>query len=120
MSNCRTISGAQLAEIFKALSNPKRLELFHRLLTICGPDGCCSTRDELSLCVDELGRELGLAKSTVSHHLKVLRTAGLVRIERSGQFNDLSFDPPLLRSVAAFFEGCCRSPVELLAPEEIL
>ncbi len=119
MSNCRTISAAQLAEVFKALSNPKRLELFRRLLAICGPAGCCNTRDELSLCVDELGRELGLAKSTVSHHLKALSTAGLLRIERRGKFNDLSFDPTVMESVAAFFEGCCTDKVELLAPEEI-
>lgn len=119
MSNCRTISAEQLAEIFKALSNPKRLELFRRLLEICGPAGCCNTQDELSLCVEQLGQELRLAKSTISHHMKALRNAGLVRIERRGKFNDLSFDPTILGSVAAFFEGCCTRKVELLAPEEI-
>ena len=107
MSNYRTIDSDQLAGVFRALANPKRLELFRRLLEICAPDGCCCTKDELALTVHRLGRDLGLAKSTVSHHMKELRTAGLIEVVRNGKFNDLSFDAKLLASLNEFFEGCC-------------
>ncbi|HOV51240.1 MAG TPA: metalloregulator ArsR/SmtB family transcription factor, partial [Candidatus Cryosericum sp.] len=38
------------------------------------------------LCVCELERSLGIAQNLVSHHLRVLREAGLVSFHREGQF----------------------------------
>jgi ArsR family transcriptional regulator, arsenate/arsenite/antimonite-responsive transcriptional repressor len=104
-----------LAGVFRALANPKRLELFRRLLALCGPDGCCCTRDELALTVDRLGSDLGLAKSTVSHHMKELRSAGLIQVARSGKFNVVSFDASILTSLSSFF-GSCACGAEGLVP----
>lgn len=115
MSNYRTIDSDQLAGVFRALANPKRLELFRRLLALCGPDGCCCTRDELALTVDRLGLDLDLAKSTVSHHMKELRTAGLIRVTRNGKFNDVGFDASLLESLAGFFGGCAGGTIGLVS-----
>ena len=36
-------------------------------------------------CVGELGQDLEIDPSTVSHHLKELRRAGLIRVERRGK-----------------------------------
>lgn len=55
--------------IFKALSDATRLRLVGLLVAE-------------ARCGQELAAELGLAAATVSHHLKVLRDAGLVREER--------------------------------------
>ena len=42
---------------------------------------CCCTR----LSVNEIVAQTGVSQPTVSHHLKVLRDAGLVRAERHGK-----------------------------------
>ncbi len=61
-----------MAGAFAALAEPARL-LAVRLLSQHG-----------SLCVCELHAALPLAQPTVSHHLRVLREAGLVEVERRG------------------------------------
>lgn len=59
----------RLLVVLKALSDPRRLAIV-RLLQ----DG--------TYCNCELGQELGLAPNLISHHLKVLREAGLVDADR--------------------------------------
>lgn len=57
---------------FAALADPARLLILH-MLSRSG-----------TLCVCQLQAALSLAQPTVSHHLKVLREAGLVESERRG------------------------------------
>jgi ArsR family transcriptional regulator len=57
-----------LADRFKALSDPSRVSIVNRL----------AGADEVCVC-DFLGT-LGLSQPTVSHHLRVLREAGLVEV----------------------------------------
>src|SRR5919199_5553966 len=57
-----------LAARFKALSDPARVAILNRL---AGAD---------EVCVCEF--RLGLSQPTVSHHLKVLREAGLIEVAR--------------------------------------
>ncbi len=71
----------ELAEIFKALSDPTRLRLV-KLLSECSPGEC----DGGALCVNALAHRLGVTQSAVSQHLRVLRHAGLVNGERRGPF----------------------------------
>ncbi len=92
--------------MFRALSNPKRLVLFLKLAGTCRSGACCCTAEELSLGLDELARQLGLAASTVSHHLKELRAVGLIRMTRRGRFNAFQLDPGVLDALAGFL-GCC-------------
>jgi ArsR family transcriptional regulator len=73
----------ELAEIFKALSDPTRLRLVKLL-------GKCECQE--SLCVNALAHRLGVTQSAVSQHLRVLRQAGLVRGERRGYFVHYSLD----------------------------
>lgn len=61
----------ELARKFKALAEPVRL---HILQMLPSTDVC-----EEVYNVSELAEELGLAQPTVSHHLAVLRNAGLVK-----------------------------------------
>lgn len=58
-----------------ALGHDARLAIF-RLLVKAGPDG---------LIVGEIGAHLGLAPSTLAHHLAGLVAAGLVAQERRGR-----------------------------------
>ncbi|MGD0856857.1 MAG: metalloregulator ArsR/SmtB family transcription factor [Dehalococcoidia bacterium] len=104
MSKSKTDDVQRYADIFKALSNPHRLKIFMRL-AYCGPEGqlCCSN-DKICECVGELGSTLGIAPSTVSHHLKELYRAGLIKMSRNGQRIDCSIDPEIIKALEDFFK----------------
>jgi ArsR family transcriptional regulator len=63
-----------LAAAFKVIADPARLRLLS--LIASKPDG--------EACVCDLIEPLALSQPTVSHHLKVLHDAGLVRREKRG------------------------------------
>ena len=65
---------AQLAKGFAALGDPVRLRLLSLLAT--STDG--------AVCACDLVEPVGKSQPTVSHHLKILREAGLVTSERRG------------------------------------
>jgi len=103
MSNI-SINKVQLAHIFKALSNPHRLEIFQLLTSCCTPGTVCPLDSAVSLCVGELGESLNIAPSTLSHHIKELNRAGLVQLERDGKRVQCSVDPEISQSLAHFFK----------------
>ncbi|MCH9651505.1 MAG: helix-turn-helix domain-containing protein [Deltaproteobacteria bacterium] len=74
-----------LALQLKALGNPVRLRIFRRLLDCCIASGACNAKGQFTQCVGDLGSAFELAPSTVSHHLKELRIAGLIRSEKVGK-----------------------------------
>src|SRR3954462_3050009 len=61
-----------LAARFRALSDPTRVAIVNRLASA---EECC---------VCDLNAAFDLSQPTISHHLKVLRDAGLVAVERRG------------------------------------
>ncbi|PXX58669.1 ArsR family transcriptional regulator [Nocardia tenerifensis] len=67
-------TAAELAAAFKALSDPVRL----RLLSLI------ASRPGEEVCVCELTPQFEQSQPTISHHLKVLREAGLIDCERRG------------------------------------
>ncbi len=103
MSNNQKINLDHYAAIFKALSNPNRLKIFLRLVSCCAPGTITSLEDEGSAYVGELGRDLGIVPSTVSHHIKELRRAGLIKVQRQGQRVQCWLDAEVLRELARFF-----------------
>jgi len=104
MSNYQTDVEA-LAAAFKALGHPQRLKIFLELATCCAP-GCCETNPaSMRRCAGELGANLALAASTVSHHLKELRLAGLMHIERRGRRIECWLDLDALQRLAALLVG---------------
>jgi len=109
MSNIRSIDIEPLAAAFKALSNPQRLRMFLKLATMCcGDSPHPAARAEATFCcAGELGTDLDLAASTVSHHLKELRQAGLMHVSRRGRKVDCRVNGDTLRWLTTFFEGCC-------------
>jgi ArsR family transcriptional regulator len=91
------------AEMFKALSNPHRLDLFQRLMSCCAPGTHCSAEEAARFCVGDLGEGLDIAPSTLSHHLKELHRAGLVKMERKGKNVECWVDPQVLSQLSDFF-----------------
>jgi len=63
------------AALFGVLADPTRLKLL-RLLA--------QQREPNALCVNALAYQLGVTQSAVSQHLRVLKSAGLVKGERRG------------------------------------
>lgn len=67
-------SAAEMARMFKALSDPVRLRLLSLIASYEGGEAC----------VCDLTGTFDVSQPTISHHLKVLRDAGLVGSERRG------------------------------------
>lgn len=90
--------------MFKALGHPHRLAIFLRLLRCCAPGTVCELETAIHLSVGELGDGLDIAPSTLSHHLKELQQAGLVRTRRNGKRVECWVDAELTRQLAALLE----------------
>lgn len=95
----------RFAEIFKALSNPNRLAIFLRLISRCPPGTSCEFDDEIRECVGDVGQDLGIARTTVSHHVKELRRAGLLRVERRGRKIECWVDGETVLSLTDLLTG---------------
>jgi ArsR family transcriptional regulator, arsenate/arsenite/antimonite-responsive transcriptional repressor len=103
MSNTRKDETERLAEVFRALSNPNRLRIFLRLITCCPPGTVHSIEPGTGSYVGDLGKELEIVPSTVSHHIKELQRAGLIRMKRAGQRIECWVDAEALKELAKFF-----------------
>lgn len=94
--------------MFKALSNPNRLRIFLRLASCCPPkpvQGIGLRSGEACACVGDLGRDLGIVPSTVSHHIKELHSAGLIAMKREGQTIMCSVQSDAVEELKVFFKG---------------
>jgi ArsR family transcriptional regulator len=71
---------------FKALGDPVRLRILD-LLKARGKS-CCDliARDERGLCACDIEAAIGLSQAAVSHHMGLLRRAGLVNAEKRGRW----------------------------------
>jgi DNA-binding transcriptional ArsR family regulator len=67
------------------------------------PAACDATEEGMSRCVGDLGEDLDVTPSTVSHHLKELRQAGLMHIQRRGQRIECWASEDALLLLAGFF-----------------
>ena len=107
MSNYPDENIGKFAEMFKALSNPHRLKIFLRLVSCCQPGTVTRIKTnmepETCACVGELGQDLGIVPSTISHHIKELRQAGLIHMERRGQKIECWVDPETVAALQGFF-----------------
>ncbi len=78
-----------LAKAFGALGDPVRLRLLNLLAT--SADG--------AVCVCDLVEPAGKSQPTVSHHLRILREAGLVTVEKRGTNNWYAAVPSALEAL---------------------
>ena len=84
-------AAAGLAQVFKALGDPVRL----RLLSLIG------AHQGGEVCVCELTDAFNLTQPTISHHLKVLREAGIITSERRGTWVYYRLEPAALERMGA-------------------
>jgi ArsR family transcriptional regulator, arsenate/arsenite/antimonite-responsive transcriptional repressor len=83
-----------LEQLLKALADRHRVRIVNIL----------SSTDD-AVCVCALEPELGLAQPTVSYHLKMLVTAGLLLRERRGRFSYYRLAPGALDRVGSLVAG---------------
>ncbi len=80
----KSLSPKECARMFKALAEETRLEILK-----------CLFREEHS--VSDIAKELGKEHSKVSHHLGILRNAGLVVDKKEGKFVVYQIHPVIYR-----------------------
>ncbi|MGW1065084.1 ArsR/SmtB family transcription factor [Streptomyces aureus] len=83
---------AELAKLFKALGDPVRLRLMSMIVSRAGGE----------VCVCDLTPAFDLSQPTISHHLKLLRQAGLIDCERRGTWVYYWALPATLDRLAVF------------------
>ena len=100
---------ARYADMLSAMGTEPRLRIV-RLLLSAHPDG---------MVVGDVGAELDIPNSTLSHHLDKLKNEGLVNVRREGTFLRYSANAPALQpAYDAITEG--RDMTELKAAEALL
>jgi ArsR family transcriptional regulator, arsenate/arsenite/antimonite-responsive transcriptional repressor len=101
---------ARFADMFSAMGTEPRLRIM-RLLLSAHPQG---------MVVGEIGSELGIPGSTLSHHLDKLRNEGLVKVRREGTFLWYMANTEALRLLLGFlFDECCTRN-KAVKPEEVI
>ena len=83
----------ELAARFKALADPTRVAIVNRL---AGAD---------EVCVCDLNSAFELSQPTISHHLKILREAGLVESSRRGTWAYYRLVPEAIESLRGALGG---------------
>jgi ArsR family transcriptional regulator len=81
---------AGLAGVFHALAHPTRVQLMNLLVG-----------SPFAVCAYDLQTAMGMAQSTVSHHLKLLVGAGLLRRQQRGAWAYYSVDRAAMRRLGA-------------------
>jgi ArsR family transcriptional regulator, arsenate/arsenite/antimonite-responsive transcriptional repressor len=97
-SKTSTQDVTRFADMLSALGAEARLRILRLLLT-AHPDG---------MVVGEIGEELEIPNSTLSHHLDKLRNEGLVSMQREGTFLRYTANTASLEELLGFlYAECC-------------
>jgi ArsR family transcriptional regulator, arsenate/arsenite/antimonite-responsive transcriptional repressor len=100
---------ARYADMLAALGTETRLRIV-RLLLSAHPEG---------LVVGEIGSELGIPPSTLSHHLDKLKNEGLVSARRESTFLRYTASTQALQEIVGFLFAECCTRNKAIRPEEI-
>ena len=101
---------SRYADMFAAMGAEPRLRIM-RLLLASHPEG---------LVVGDIQTELGIAASTLSHHLEKLKIEDLVTVAREGTFLRYRANTDALRDVLGFLYTECCSRSGVLPPAQIV
>src|SRR6516164_515082 len=101
---------ARYADMLSALGAEPRLRIV-RLLLAAHPEG---------LVVGEIGSELGIPPSTLSHHLDKLKNEGLVSVRRESTFLRYTASTKTLQDIVGFLFAECCTRNKAIRPEAIM
>jgi DNA-binding transcriptional ArsR family regulator len=100
---------ARYADMLAALGAEPRLRIV-RLLLAAHPEG---------LVVGEIGAELGIPPSTLSHHLDKLKNEGLLAVRRESTFLRYTANTKTLQEIVGFLFAECCTRNKAIQPEAI-
>jgi DNA-binding transcriptional ArsR family regulator len=98
------------ADMLAAMGTEPRLRIM-RLLLSAHPEG---------MVVGEIGSELEIAPSTLSHHLEKLKNEGLVTVRREGTFLWYSASTEALEKLLGFLYAECCTRNKAIEPKRIV
>jgi ArsR family transcriptional regulator len=99
---------AEAAEVFKALSDPTRLRILQTLQCCPTSLGSNGSQTASQVCCSVTGLEK--INSTISHHLKILRKAGLINMDRNGKSMACCPNPAGIEKAAEYLRVFMGSP----------
>jgi ArsR family transcriptional regulator, arsenate/arsenite/antimonite-responsive transcriptional repressor len=98
------------ADMLSAMGTEPRLRIM-RLLLSAHPEG---------LVVGDIGAELEIPSSTLSHHLEKLRNEGLVKVRRESTFLWYSANTEALQELLGFLYAECCTRNKAVEPAKII
>ena len=99
----------RFADMLSAMGTEPRLRIV-RLLLAAHPEG---------MVVGEIGAELGIPNSTLSHHLEKLKNEELVKVRRESAFLRYSANTEVLQELLAFLYAECCTKNKVVEPEKV-
>ncbi len=99
----------RFADMFSAMGTGPRLRIM-RVLLSSHPEG---------MVVGDIGNDLGIAASTLSHHLDKLKNEGLVRVRREGTYLWYSANEEALRELLGVLYAECCTRNKAVKPQPI-
>ena len=100
---------ASYADMFAAMGSEARLRII-RLLLAAHPHG---------MVAGDIGDELGVTASTLSHHLDKLRSEGLIDVQREGTFLRYTANTGTLQTLLGFLYAECCTRNKVVEPQKI-
>jgi DNA-binding transcriptional ArsR family regulator len=91
-----TNSDQMLDRVLHAIADPTR----RRILQALKERGGCSLGKEVGLCASDIEQRIHLSQPTISHHMAILKKAGLVESQKLGQWIWYCRDEKTLRLFA--------------------
>jgi len=101
---------ARYADMFSAMGTEPRLRIM-RLLLSAHPEG---------MIAGDLGAELDIPASTLSHHLDKLKNEGLVKVRRESTFLWYSANADALQELLGFLYAECCTRNKAIEPQAIV
>ena len=101
---------ARYADMLAAMGTEPRLRIMQLLLS-AHPDG---------MVAGDVGTELGIPGSTLSHHLDKLRNEGLVNVRREGTYLWYSASADALQDLLGFLYAECCTRNKAIKPHSIM
>src|ERR1700684_4275922 len=100
----------RFADMFSAMGTGPRLRIM-RVLLSAWPDG---------MIVGDVGNELGIPASTLSHHLEKLKNENLVNVRREGTYLWYSANSEVLQQLLGFLYAECCTRNKAIQPQAIV
>ena len=104
------VDTARFADMLAAMGTEPRLRIM-RLLLSAHPDG---------MVVGEIGEELDIPSSTLSHHLEKLKNEDLVTVTREGTFLRYAANCAALQELLGFLYAECCTRNKAVEPKRVV